>query len=139
MYSLYPNRTTGFFWRVDRRNHSLANAEAFSFAFEDPLPVPSESDSRRSDSFLSVLESDTFFFPFSLRVSRLPYIGVYQVELVPAPVSLFGERKSVLLPELEGFTNLCLPATKFGQSEHYLFRVQVLKPLIVYVAYPLVP
>ena len=55
------------------------------------------------------------------------------------PVTLVGERKSVLLPELAGFTNLCLPATKFGQSEYYLFRLQVLKPLVVDVAYPLVP
>ena len=68
-----------------------------------------------------------------------PYIGIYQVKLVPAPVALVGERKSVLLPKLAGFTNLCLLATKFGQSEHYLFRLQVLKPLVVDVAYPLVP
>ena len=68
-----------------------------------------------------------------------PYIPMYQVELVPAPVTLVGERKSVLLPELAGLTNLCLPATKFGQSEHYLFRLQVLKPLVIYVPYPLVP
>ena len=27
------------------------------------------------------------------------------------------------------FANLCLPATKFGQSEYYLFRLQLLKPL----------
>ena len=64
---------------------------------------------------------------------------MYQVELVPAPVMLIGERKSVLLPELAGFTNLCLPATKFRQSEHDLFQLQVLKPLVVDVAYPLVP
>ena len=50
-----------------------------------------------------------------------PYIGMYQVELVPAPVSLIGERKSMLLPKLVGFKNVCLPATKFGQSKHYLF------------------
>ena len=68
-----------------------------------------------------------------------PYIRMYQVELVPAPVSLVGERKSVLLTELAGFPNLCLPASKFGQSEHYLFRLQVFKPLVVDVAYPLVP
>ena len=75
MYSLYPNRKTGFFWRVDRRNLTLADVEAFSvdadFTFKDLSPVPSESDSRQSDSFLSVPESDTFFFPCSLRVSRL--------------------------------------------------------------------
>ena len=75
MYSLYPNCTIGFFWRVDQRNLSLADVEAFSvdaeFALEDPSPVSSESDLRQSDSFLSVPESDTFFFPFSLRVSRL--------------------------------------------------------------------
>ena len=45
----------------------------------------------------------------------------------------------MLLPELAGFANLCLPVTKFGQSEHYLFRLQLLKPLVVDVAYPLVP
>ena len=75
MYSLYPNRITGFLWQVDRHNLTLANVEAFSvdtdFTFEDPSPVPSESESCQSDSFLSVSESDTFFFPFSLRVSRL--------------------------------------------------------------------
>ena len=66
---------TGFFWRVDRRNLSLADVEAFSvdtdFGFEVPSPVSSESDARRSDSFLSVPESGTFLFPFSLRVNRL--------------------------------------------------------------------
>jgi hypothetical protein len=44
-----------------------------------------------------------------------------------------------LLPELAGFTNLCLPATKFGQTENYLSGLQVLKLPIVDVAYPLVP
>ena len=34
---------------------------------------------------------------------------------------------------------MCLTATKFGQSEHHLFRLQVLKPLVVDVAYPLMP
>ena len=68
-----------------------------------------------------------------------PYIEMYQVELVPSPVSLVGERKSVLLPKLAGFTNICLTATKFGQSEDHLFRLQVLKPLVVDVTYPLVP
>ena len=55
---------------------------------------------------------------------RPPYIRMYQVELVPAPVTLVGERKSMLLPKLEGFTNLCLPATKFGQSEHVEIQAQ---------------
>jgi hypothetical protein len=45
----------------------------------------------------------------------------------------------VLLPELAGFTNLCLTATKFGQPENYLSRLQILKPPMVDVAYPLVP
>jgi hypothetical protein len=45
----------------------------------------------------------------------------------------------VLLPELAGFANLCLTATKFGQTENYLFRLQLLKPSVVDVAYPLVP
>jgi hypothetical protein len=45
----------------------------------------------------------------------------------------------VSLPELAGFTNLCLPATKFGQTENRLSRLQLLKPLIVDVAHPLVP
>ena len=45
---------------------------------------------------------------------RPPYIGMYLVELIPAPVTLVGERKLVLLPELVGFTNLRLPDTKFG-------------------------
>jgi hypothetical protein len=52
---------------------------------------------------------------------------------------LVGERKSVLLRELAGFTNLSLTATKFGQTENYLFRLQILKPPIVDVAYPVVP
>ena len=85
-------------------------------------------------------EGDKISAPAKTNVlCRPPYIVMYQVELVPAPVSLVGERKSVLLPELAGFANLCLPATKFGQSEHYLFRLQVLKPLVVDVTYPLVP
>jgi hypothetical protein len=45
----------------------------------------------------------------------------------------------VLLPELAGFTNLCLLATKFGQTENYLSRLQILKPSVVDVAYSLVP
>jgi hypothetical protein len=35
-------------------------------------------------------------------------------------------RKSVLLPELAGFTNLCLPATKCGQTENCLSCLQLL-------------
>ena len=70
---------------------------------------------------------------------RSPYTGMYQVELVPSPVTFIGERKSVLLPKLAGFTNLCLPATKFWQSEHHLFRLKVLKPFVVDMAYQLVP
>jgi hypothetical protein len=30
-------------------------------------------------------------------------------------------------------------ATKFRQTKNYLFRLQILKPLVVDVAYPLVP
>jgi hypothetical protein len=64
---------------------------------------------------------------------------MYQIELILALILLVGERKSVLLPELAGFTNLCLPASKFRQTENYLSRLQLLKPPIVDVAYPLVP
>jgi hypothetical protein len=64
---------------------------------------------------------------------------MYQVELVTAPITLVGERKSVLLYELPGFTNLFLPATEFWQTEYYLSRLQVLKPLIIDMAYPLMP
>jgi hypothetical protein len=64
---------------------------------------------------------------------------MYQIELVTAPITILGERRSVLLPELTGFTNLCRAATKFGQTENHLFCLQVLKPTDVDVAYPLVP
>jgi hypothetical protein len=64
---------------------------------------------------------------------------MYQIELVTAPITIVGERKSVLLPELAGFTNLCHAATKFGQTENYLFRLQVFKPPKVDVANLLVP
>jgi hypothetical protein len=64
---------------------------------------------------------------------------MYQVEFVTAPIALIGEWKSVLLPELAGFTDLCLPATKFWQTENYLSRLQVPKPPIVDMAYPLMP
>jgi hypothetical protein len=64
---------------------------------------------------------------------------MYQIELVTAPITIVGERKSVLLPELGGFTNLCRAATKFGQTENHMFRLQILKPTEVDVAYPLVP
>jgi hypothetical protein len=64
---------------------------------------------------------------------------MYQIELVVAPITIVGERKSVLLPELAGFTNLCLAGTKFGQTENHLFRLQILKALEADVAYPLVP
>jgi hypothetical protein len=64
---------------------------------------------------------------------------VYQIELVTASITIVGERKSVLLPKLAGFTNLSRAATKFGQTENHLFRLQILKPTEVDVAYPLVP
>jgi hypothetical protein len=64
---------------------------------------------------------------------------MYKVELITALITLAGEQKSVLLPELAGFTNLCLPATKFGQTENCLSPLQLLKPPIVDVAHPLVP
>ena len=67
-------------------------------------------------------EGDEISAPAQTNVlCRPPYIEMYQVELVPAPVTLVGERKSVLLPKLGGFINLGLLATKFGQSEHHLF------------------
>ena len=37
-----------------------------------------------------------------------PYIRMYQVELVLALVTLVGERKSVLLPEMAGLGSLCV-------------------------------
>ena len=70
---------------------------------------------------------------------RPPTSEMFQVELVLTPVTLVWERRSVLLPKLAGFTNLCLSATKFRQSEHHLFRLHVLKPLVVDVAHSLVP
>jgi hypothetical protein len=63
---------------------------------------------------------------------------MYQIELVAAPITIVGEGKSVLLPKLASFTNLCLTATKFGQTENNLSRLQILKPPEVDVAYPLV-
>ena len=85
-------------------------------------------------------EGDEISTPAKTNVlCRPPYIRMYQVELVPILVLLVGERKSVLLPYLAGFTNLGLPTTKFWQSEHNLFRLQVLKLFIVDVANPLVP
>jgi hypothetical protein len=39
---------------------------------------------------------------------------MYQIELVTAPITIDGEQKSVLLPELTGFTNLRRVAAKFG-------------------------
>jgi hypothetical protein len=62
-----------------------------------------------------------------------------QIKLVAAPITIVWERKSVLFPKLAGFTNLWLAATKFGQTENHMFRLQVLKPTEVDVAYPLVP
>ena len=38
---------------------------------------------------------------------------------------------------MANFTNLGLVATEFWQFEHNLFRLQVLKPLVLDVAYPL--
>ena len=62
-----------------------------------------------------------------------------KIELVTAPVSFGGEWKPVLLPELAGFTYLGSPATKLRQTENNLFRLQVLKPPVIDMAYPLVP
>ena len=64
---------------------------------------------------------------------------MYQVELVTAPIMLVGEQKLVSLPWMVGFTYMGLPATELWQTEHELFRLQFLKPLIVDVADPLVP
>ena len=121
---------------------------ASRFGFHEPFEVPETVEdftfllNEVDPDVLRIVvdEGDEISTPAKTNVlCRPPYIRMYQVELVPAPVSLVGERKSVLLPELAGFTNLCLPATKFGQSEHHLFRLQVLKPLVVDVAYSLVP
>ena len=91
-------------------------------------------------SHIVVDEGDEISTPAKIIVlCRPPYIRMYQVELVQAPVTLVGERKLVLLPKLAGFTNLCLPATKFEQSEHHLFRLKVLKLLVVDVTYSHVP
>jgi hypothetical protein len=62
-----------------------------------------------------------------------------QIELVTAPITIVGERESVLLSELAGFTNLRLTAAKFGQTENDLLRLQVLKPPKIDVADALVP
>ena len=62
-----------------------------------------------------------------------------EIELVTAPVSFGGKWKPVLLLELAGFTNLGSPAAELRQTKNNLFRLQVLKPLVVDVAYPLVP
>jgi hypothetical protein len=64
---------------------------------------------------------------------------MYQIELATAPITIVGERKSMLLPELLGFTNLCRAPTKFGQTENHMFRLQILNPTEVDVTYPLVP
>ena len=77
-------------------------------------------------------EGDEISAPTKTNVlCRPPYIKMYQVELVLDPFMLVGERHSMLLPKLASFTNLCLLATKFGQSEHHLFRLHFLKPLVV--------
>ena len=69
-------------------------------------------------------ERDEILTPAKTHIlCRFPYIRMYQVELVPAPISLIGEWKSVLLPKLVGVTNLGLRATKFWQPEHYLFHL----------------
>ena len=60
-----------------------------------------------------------------------PYIRMHQVKLASAPVSLVGEWKLVLLPKLARFTNLGLLPTKLWQTEHYLFRLQFLKPILI--------
>ena len=87
-----------------------------------------------------VNEADQISAPAKTNVlCRSPYIEMYQVELFPALIMLVVERKSMLLSKLASFTNLCLPATKIGQSKHHLFRLKVLKPLVVVVAYLLVP
>jgi hypothetical protein len=62
-----------------------------------------------------------------------------EIELVTAPVPFGGEWKPVLLPKLAGFTNFGSPAAELRQTENDLFRLQVLKPPVVDVAYPLVP
>ena len=75
MYSLYPNLTTVFFWRVDWRYLCFADFKALltdlDFISEGPFLFFSESDLRRSNLCLSVSYSDIFFFPFSLRIGRL--------------------------------------------------------------------
>ena len=45
----------------------------------------------------------------------------------------------MLLPKLAGFTYLDLPATELRQTENNLFRLQVLKPMVIDVADSVVP
>ena len=62
---------------------------------------------------------------------RSPHIRMYQVELVPGLITLVGEWKLVLLPNLVGFTKLGLLTTKLRPTKYYLFRLQILDPLVV--------
>jgi hypothetical protein len=110
MYSLYPNLTTCFFVRVDQCNFPLPDVEILStdtdFSPEVPAPCASESNSRRCDSSLCVSESDTFFFPFSLRVNRL--VGFLRGEctaespLFAGSSSDWSNRPSPILGPLSG-------------------------------------
>ena len=68
-----------------------------------------------------------------------PYIWMDKIQPISAPISFIREWKSMLLPKLASFTNMGLLATEFWQSEYHLFRLEILKPLVVEVADPLVP
>ena len=70
---------------------------------------------------------------------RSPYIRVDQIELIPAPISIIGEWKSVPLPELVGFADLAISATKFRQSENDILCLRFSKLWEVDMAEPLVP
>ena len=61
------------------------------------------------------------------------------IERISTPITLVGEWKSVLLPELAGFADLAVPATTFRQPENNVLRLHFTKPREVNMDDPIVP
>ena len=70
---------------------------------------------------------------------RSPYIQMEHIERFSTLITLVGEWKSVLLPELVGYADLAVPATKFRQSKNDVLCLHLTKPREVNMVESLVP
>ena len=61
------------------------------------------------------------------------------IEPIAALITFVGEWKSMLLPELAGFANFAVTATKFQEPENNVLHLHFTKPREFEMVEPLVP